>query len=245
MKTPTDRNMKSPEISRRPGGFTLVEVLVVITITAVLAAIVMVMTQRIRSSAYQANALSSLRQVGVFHVGYASENSGDINTLRWPGDPKEGKPYVGNSFWGRFQSFLFTESPPTNQKQLATEIRERLNQLLNTTDADTMANTVIARSRIYHDSSGLPVPFSFNSNLHKWNEFIKINAFDDPSRVLYATYGFGIFNEQDGAAYEKRPVNGSQPKNNIYYLNDRKALASFLDGHVEMLSPPIPPRRFK
>ena len=47
-------------------GFTLVELLVVITIIAVLAALVLTVTGKIKARAYQANAMSSLRQVAAF-----------------------------------------------------------------------------------------------------------------------------------------------------------------------------------
>ena len=47
----------------RNRGFTLVEVLVVITIIVVLAALVVVVTRNIKNKAFQANAMASLRQV--------------------------------------------------------------------------------------------------------------------------------------------------------------------------------------
>ena len=108
-----------------------------------------------------------------------------------------------------------------------------------------MVGTVIHRSRIYHDGSGLPVPLAFNANLHKWGQFLKVSSFSDPSQILYAAYGFGMFNEADGQTYVPRPTDGSMPKNNIYYLESQSALAAFLDGHVESIQAPIPDRKFK
>ena len=231
----------------RRKGFTLVELLVTITIVLVLAAMIMVVTSKIRSSAQQANAMSSLRQVASFNTAYATENNGDINTLRWVGDPKEGGggSWVKNSFWGRLQPFLFPDATATNQKKLKTELDQRLDQLLISPDANTMQNTVLSGSKIYHDGSGLPIPFAFNENLHVWNKFVKVSSVGDPSQILYAVYGFGFFIEAVGDAYVPRPTDNSKPANNIYYLDDKKPLASFLDGHVESIPAPIPARNFE
>ena len=238
---------KFPRRVTHSTGFTLVELLVVIVIIAVLASVVMVMTRKIRTSAQQVNALSTLRQVGTFHIGYAAENSGDINTMRFDGDSKNGGPgvWVSNTLWGRFQSFIFADSPPTDQKQLGKQINQRLDQLFNTPDANRMVNTVISGSKIYHDTSGLPVPLAFNKMISIYGQVSKLSSISDPAQVLYATYGFSIFTEANGKSYVPRPLDGSTPKNNIYYLENRKALAIFLDGHVEALTAPISSRSFQ
>lgn len=227
-------------------GFTLVEVLVVITIIAVLAALAFVTTGSIRSKAQQANAMASLRQVAAVNVAYAAENNGDINTLRWVGDPKEGGggAWVRNSFWGRIQPYLFEGAAVPNQAVMKKDLDQRLDQMFISPDANTMANTAISGARIYHDGSGLPVPIAFNANLHKWGNFVKVSTINDPSRTLYSTYGFGFFTQADGQAYAPMPQDRSTPTNKIYYLSNQKALAAFLDGHVEMVSPPMPSYNF-
>ena len=121
----------------------------------------------------------------------------------------------------------------------------QLNQLLNTPNADKMTGTVIKGARIYHDDSGLPVPFGFNSKVHKWNQFIKVASFNDPSSILYMTYGFGFFDKEDGRKYVPFPTDGSNPENNIYYLDGGTVLAAFLDGHMETIRAPIPERNFE
>ena len=256
MKTKPNRISSLPGSSAKISGFTLVELLVVITIIAVLASIVIVMTQKIRTRAQQANALSSLRQVGMFHVSYAMENAGDINTLRWDGDKLEGKlggggnAWVSNTFWGRFRSFLFSDSPPTDQKQLNDQLLIRICQLMGTPtpargEKLKMKNTVISDTPINYDTSGLPVPLAFNADLATYNRWVKVSSVSDPSQVLYATYGSGQFNENDGKAYAPMPRNGVSATSKIYYLDDRKALFIFVDGHVEALAAPIAARKFK
>lgn len=242
--TQTSLTNPTPAFGR---GFTLLELLVSITIIIVLAAVVFVVTGKIKAKAQQANAMSSLRQVAAFNMAYSTENNGDINTMRWGGDPKEGggNKWVSNTFWGRLQPYLFPDLTETNQKKLAAEIEQRLDQLFNTSDSDTMAGTVISGARIYHDTSGLPVPIAFNTNLHKWGTFLKVSSFGDPSLVLYATYGFGFFTKAHGQAYTPMPRDNSMPENKIYYLDNRQALAAFLDGRVDMISPPMPDRNFE
>jgi len=245
MKIPTIRTRNPHRDVNQRRGFTLVELLVAITIIVALAALVVSMTRKIKVSAYRSNAMSSLRQVAAFNVAYSVENNGIINTMRYL-DKYEGKPnWVKDTFWGRLQPYLFSDAT-TSDKTLKLQLDQRLDQLFNTPDADKMVNTAISGSKIYHDTnSGLPTPLAFNVNLVKWNELIRTSSFADPSQILYCTYGSYFFDETDGKSYVPRPLNGAPVTNNIYYLDDRKALAAFLDGHVEPIEAPMPERRFK
>lgn len=238
----------SSENPLRKSGFTLLELLVVIVIIAALAAVAIIATGSLKKRAMQANAMATLRQVAAFSAAYSTENNGDINTMRWAGDPKEGGggKWVSNTFWGRLQPYLFPDISLNNQNNLKKEMHKRLDQLFNSPDSNSMVSTFISTAKIYHDTSGLPVPIAFNSNLHTWGRFIKTNSVEDSSRVLYATYGFGFFNEEDGKTYVPVPEDKSLAlKNNIYYFDDKTVAASFVDGHMEIISPPIPDRRFE
>lgn len=62
-------------------GFTLTEVLVVITIILVLAVLSTLGITRIRSAARGATCTSNLRQIGAAMLSYASENSGQLPPL--------------------------------------------------------------------------------------------------------------------------------------------------------------------
>jgi prepilin-type N-terminal cleavage/methylation domain-containing protein len=242
---PTAPPQSTPPARRiRAKGFTLLELLVAVAIILVVAALVMMVTGKIRNKAFQANAMSSLRQVAAANAAFAAENHGDIMTLRWDGDPvlAGNGGWVSNTFWGRLQPYIFGDPTTTNQGQLKAQLSSSIDQLFNSRDADKMAGTVVAGARIYHDTAGLPVPVSFNSNLHRWGRFLKMSSFNDPARVLYATYGFGFFNPTHGRKYVPLPKGGSTQ---IYYMSDRSALMSFLDGHVESLKPPIPDRMFE
>jgi prepilin-type processing-associated H-X9-DG protein len=210
--------------------------LVSVAIIIVLATISALVMQRIREKARIVNALSSMRQIASFQISYASENQGDINTS---GGLEVG-PAGQKHFWGRFQPYFLPHTEATQGPAQKMEIIRHLNPLLNTIDADTMANTAIEGPKIFHDGRGLPVPFSFNKNVYSGPKLKKTTEFGDPSRMIYAVYGRFNFTEADGGAYVPRPMDGSIPTNRIFYTSDRNAIAAFLDGHVESVTPPFP-----
>lgn len=192
-------------------GFTLVELMV--TILIVLVSLAFVIPRRSLGKAAQTKTVNSMRQVAQTNAEYSTENLGNINTLRWVGDPKDGRPYVGNSYWGRFQPDLFTGVATNNQGTLKSGINQELDQLFATPDADSMRKTVLDGSTIYHDGSGLAVPIAFNSRLYQRNKEVKVTQFGDAANVLYVAHGFGLFDEADGQEYVERPTDGSTPQN--------------------------------
>ncbi len=227
-------------------GFTLVEVMVVISIIAVLALVVVAMTRKIKQKALQTNALSSLRQVAVFSVAYSTEENGNINTYRWPTDKFEGTPsWIKNTFWGRLQPYIFTNlsSSDSNFGKNMTKSVESLFQA--DTSNKTYKGTAFAGPRTFADTSGVPMPFSFNQELYPFNEWKKTSSVRDPSQILYAVIGYGHFKLTHAEKYEPMVTNGTKNPNPIYYMPDRKVLASFVDGHVETLTVPISERNLK
>jgi prepilin-type N-terminal cleavage/methylation domain-containing protein/prepilin-type processing-associated H-X9-DG protein len=74
------RRSFSPSRNRN-AGFTMTEMLVVIAIIAVLAAIIIPVATRIRQGAHKAQSASNLRQLATALIGYTSENNGRIPKL--------------------------------------------------------------------------------------------------------------------------------------------------------------------
>lgn len=78
--------MKIPSLSGTrhrvtPTGFTLVEVLVVITIIVALAVLTTLGVSRVRSAARGATCTSNLRQIGTAMIAYTTENNGELPPL--------------------------------------------------------------------------------------------------------------------------------------------------------------------
>jgi prepilin-type processing-associated H-X9-DG protein/prepilin-type N-terminal cleavage/methylation domain-containing protein len=74
----------------RPRGISLVELLVVITIIVVLAALSTIGISRVRSSARGATCTSNLRQIGTAMLGYATDNNGQLPPLEDRTKPGDG-----------------------------------------------------------------------------------------------------------------------------------------------------------
>lgn len=225
-------------------GFTLMELLIVITIIVVMAGLILVIMRNVRGKANEAKALASIRQIAIANVSYAAENNGDINVLLDSNDPRTTGGYITKNYWGRLSPFLFPDLTVSNNAASAREIRMRLNSLFSTSDAKLMTGAFQQGSRVYADGSGLPVPFAFSKYIYKWNQYLKTSSFDDPSQTIYMTYGFYRMDEEDGAKYEPIPKIGEKRNNNIDWFASRSAAFVFLDGHAEVLSAPVPKRRF-
>ncbi len=236
------KKLPSPQSVSRPGmhvtavhAFTLVEILVVIAIIAVLASILLGVTQTAKKTAAQTKSLAVIRTVTAANLSYATDNNGQINTLRWGGDPLEGQKgqWVGDTFWGRMQPYIFTNLKTSNQSTLNKDLLSNMKQLFGTSDMRTLPGTPFAGTSTYYDTSGLPVPFSFNKYLYPWGNWARQQQLARLSTTAYITYGWAFFDETQAQAYQKLPA---KP---IYFLPSQKAIIGFLDGHVDSVAPPM------
>lgn len=245
---PEAKSISLPRRSLNPNassGFTLVELLVVILIIAVLATLAIFATQNIKQKAYQTKALNSIRQISTGNVAFSIENNADINVLLDVSDPRIAGAYITKNYWGQLAPYIFSDVELANNAASGKQIKMRLNSLFATPDASLMTNTTQQGVGVYHDGSGLPLPLSFSNYVYQWNKYLKTTSFDDPSNTIYMTYGFYRFNENHTVSYVAMPKKGSpRGSNNIDYLSSKVGIFSFLDGHVEVLSPPILKRRF-
>jgi prepilin-type processing-associated H-X9-DG protein/prepilin-type N-terminal cleavage/methylation domain-containing protein len=73
-----NRHAKPTSIRFKTPGFTLVEMLVVITIMVVLAAVLLTVTNKLREGAKSATCIGNLRQLAAIYLTYASENNGEL-----------------------------------------------------------------------------------------------------------------------------------------------------------------------
>lgn len=86
----------------RKHGFTLVELLVVIGIIVVLAAILVAVTTKVRQSARTAQATSNIRQIGTLLGSYTQENNSCLPILRTNPDHTLGSNPDNFQFWQNY-----------------------------------------------------------------------------------------------------------------------------------------------
>jgi prepilin-type N-terminal cleavage/methylation domain-containing protein len=241
----TKTSMKS-SIPVRRTGFTLVELLVVIAIIAVLATLVVTAAGKFRQKAREVSAINSIRQVASANMSYSMENFGDINVLLDANDPRQaGANYVSLNYWGRLQPYLFGDITATTEGEIAAQIKLRLAGVMGTNDLSKMTGTFQQGAKIYTDRSGIAVPFAFNNSVYLYNKYIKTSQFTDPALVVYFTYGFYRFNGTQAQTYYPMPTgSSSRSGKNIDYFPSKRAAFTFLDGHIEILSPPLNDRHF-
>jgi type II secretory pathway pseudopilin PulG len=228
-------------------GFSLMELLVSTTIIIVLIALAFGALGKVRESARQSAAMASMKRVSGANQAYAAENSGRINMLRDTGESQqEGGPnaWVSNTFWGRAQPFLFSGVESGDQRELQSNIMQSLRGLFNTSDPKTMEGTLFHGPKIYADLSGLPVPFAFNVRIRPaWNQpSTSLLSIQNTGSTVYFFYGRYFVDEKAAAQAEELLMNPE--KRRIYYLPNKKMMACFLDGRVEMLDAPAPMELF-
>lgn len=79
--------------ARRASSFTLIELLMVIAIVALLAALLSPALKKARDAARRMGCVNNLRQIGVALIAYANDNSGSLPDWRWQ---EELTPYLSN-----------------------------------------------------------------------------------------------------------------------------------------------------
>lgn len=251
-------------VTKRPSyfGFTLMELLIVIAILAVLALLIFGLSSKMTQKAKKVASINSMRQVAVATLAFSGDNNGKLNrvidkdetSLLLEPIPGQGDRWVSNTFWGRLHPYLFSDLPVSPQSELSKGIGQRLLVLLNTKNVSTMQGTPFQGSSIYADTSGLRLPFGFNKEVfesgtpgssYAEKSLKRIHSIDDSARVVYFSYGSFLFDESDGKLAVPPPIKTPASQSNIYWFQDKTAAFTFIDGHVEVLKPPLAKERFE
>ncbi|MDR1280687.1 MAG: prepilin-type N-terminal cleavage/methylation domain-containing protein [Opitutaceae bacterium] len=98
-------------------AFTLIELLTVIAIIGILAAIIIPVTGRVRASARTTKCLSSLRQIGVASQAYAAENKDRITPGFYPTDNSD--PLSLYTFVGILAPYTGWQNPSASDTAFA------------------------------------------------------------------------------------------------------------------------------
>ena len=211
-------------------GFTVVELLTVIAIIGILAAILLPVIGHVRKTARVTQDVASMRALGQSMLQYASENRGVINS--WGSE--SGKTIgLDNTFWGRAWPYLRNA---------------QLKQLSGTAMAQ-VANDYISvvvssdRPELIGNADGINYTVAFNNNYRsdgatipnssqKYAIFQRLQTVPRPAVAPYAVIGFWGF-----WSLSPKPLSEATRTEGAYWPFDgnRTALV-YLDGHTEKFS---------
>ncbi|MFA6962753.1 MAG: DUF1559 domain-containing protein [Opitutaceae bacterium] len=211
----------SPRAGGRHRGFTLVELLTVIAIIGILAAIIITSISHIRESARNASCRSNLRQLALATIAHAADKKGmlplilDEQEQRWS---IQLKPYLGETS---------SSTPVTGTSAGSGHV------FICESDA-------VLRTGVYAAQD--ICSYGMNRDVQNINTSVKtrkrLNSLTNPTRtILYGdtwdavnttahALSLGVVNVDSGTG-------GAYIQN---YHNDKGAFFAFADAHVEFLS---------
>ena len=238
MKSSKSVNKRS---NRTCSGFTLMELLVVIAIIAVLAAITVMLTSRLRERAVTAADMGKLRQVATALASITQENRGIIphESKSSDGSPRPGYVIPGTASPGEDRNrFNFHEAidrffdPPPNFS------RGSIYNFQTRVDKESIYCSSAARPWAGYNpvaSRKLPGPlwFSFNSYLNHGNWAGRMDVIPDQSKLVIVAetnHMGGEMRPKDKAVFD----NDTETRYRVSRAGNT-ALYLFVDGHVEQL----------
>lgn len=187
---------------RRRGGFTLVELLTVVAIIGVLAALVLATVGPVRKSARAAADVATMRSLGQSMIQYASENKGAINAWGYtPGQPTN----IANTFWGRAWPYLRN----TQMTQLTSAAMREV--------AGSYVPSVIKNDRpdLVANADGIDYAIALNSNLYTRDSagfitFTRLQNISRPASAPYIVVGkWGFWNLTPAPLPDRQPSEGA------------------------------------
>ena len=226
--------------SSQRAGFTLLEVLVVIAIIVVLAAITFIVAGRIRKSANQSVTTANMRQIGVALIGFTADNG------RFPGvntDPAWDRAiiphlgYTGTLPGTKYSIIKASEAPtlegiakifasPSDQKGQLSDSYRRSFAIVPWTTNLKVGNTI-------RGWKNLPP-----------GEGVRYSMLDFPEKsamvVQWFSDGVTVTNQLGNGGHQYHDSGGPTQE-----LDNSKQLVLFADGHIESIPSTLTGKEFR
>jgi prepilin-type processing-associated H-X9-DG protein/prepilin-type N-terminal cleavage/methylation domain-containing protein len=205
--------MKSP---LRQSAFTLIELLTVIAIIGILAAIIIPTVGKVRESARKAQSLSNLRQIGQAVIMYAQDNKDRLI---------HANEVAGEWFTSPLQNFV--EGRPVGSPQWVTSSNVSPAYRCPAFETTQPWRTGFG---IYYYLNAYIEPGNFSrTNEARWIGALRTAQFQAPSRTI-------IIGSAPGLVLDVRRSTGFVAENSDPKRHGNTANYLFLDGHVRSLS---------
>ncbi len=231
----------------RSRAFTLIELLTVIAIIGILAAIIIPTVSSVRKSAASAKALSNAKQIGMANLLYAQDNKGRLLGEGWTWADT-------NDLWNNTARYI--EKNPGNTNVDKTRLNAIVGNLVDPlvpenlqrygsspTDSFliTWSNNTIFNIMNGRVNQGLPEtrPASVAPTYIRRRT---LSEFDTPARVIYMVGGSYQFDTTFAADDKLLAEPTARQRIFYYHRNGRGTPAVFLDGHSAILTYPIDPK---
>ena len=220
------RSFQSPSRAR---GFTLVELLVVITIIAALASLVFMLARRSLDTARTSTSVSNLHQLHTGIMSFAAENSMNLPVNYFSSnDLPKGSVYPRDRIWyNAICKYLY---PSIYEKA---SVSEPWPWSKNT---DGYLNTVLLSPNAENGHGKTPSSYGYNVTFDNKNAPYTYSSRYDAARTCMLadnsgkTHTLAPRGETDSASINAR--NGASGA----FKRDGKAVVLFLDGHVDTIS---------
>jgi len=216
---------------RTLAAFTLVELLTVIGIVGILAAILIPALGSVRTQAKKATAISNVRQLGMMNLMFSQDQKGRINGQGDFKIPQAKKP----NFMARVAYYYQANQTSIEGLVAWEDIVAALSNMRDPSVPDELLG----------EPGTIQWTWAVNKTFSVWKHDgdlpYMINY--DASNIIYAVAGKYIFDAEQvwSDVFLTMPTDG--PRNGPYFTYGDQTPAVFLDGSVRMETFPIDPKK--